>query len=162
MCVRIIHIHVMFNNKLFMLINTDFSVEYQQHEMSVFRGIALRVGYHLSFTLHSQCFYVIELCIDKNIGVNILFMHFLFFFSSKAFSSNGKPGVQCWSEDVPVCTIRSSLHCVRPRFHAMPIPLPAGQGWVPQTHGNFWRSLARWYGVQQVWICYIKKKKKKN
>lgn len=48
-----------------MLINTDFSVEYQQHEMSVFRGIALRVGYHLSFTLHSQCFYVIELCIDK-------------------------------------------------------------------------------------------------
>lgn len=85
MCVRIIHIHVMFNNKLFMLINTDFSVEYQQHQMSVFRGIALRVGYHLSFTLHSQCFYVIELCIDENTGVNILFMHFCSFSPPKPF-----------------------------------------------------------------------------
>lgn len=62
---------------------------------------------------------------------------------SKAFSSNGELGVQCRPEDVSVRPVRSGVHRVRPNVHAVPIHLPAGQGRVPQTHGDIWSSLAR-------------------
>lgn len=67
--------------------------------------------------------------------------------SSTAFPSHGEPGVQPWSEDVPVRPLCPGVRRVRPGVHAVPIPLPASQGWVSQTHGNIRRALARRHGV---------------